>query len=230
MTQTYSPGTIVFAKLKGFPWWPAKVEDDLTVPVHILSQKSKSKGNQYTVCFYGTQDYGFFGHDAIRSFDPVSVEKDMAAKKFKSKDLESAVIEALNELTSPKRRRESVDGERKKRVMQEARLTFYLQCTEDTETRQKVYTLRRKLQRLVYNKKEGEIPKEDYSKIVSLIDEIEETPITYPILKDTKIGKVVKAACTYPFENDYKMINDRCQRLMKHWKMHFINQINQGLQ
>lgn len=25
--KSYTPGTIVFAKLKGYPWWPARVKD-----------------------------------------------------------------------------------------------------------------------------------------------------------------------------------------------------------
>jgi hypothetical protein len=25
--KSYIPGTIVFAKLKGYPWWPARVKD-----------------------------------------------------------------------------------------------------------------------------------------------------------------------------------------------------------
>ena len=41
-------------------------------------------------------------------------------------------------------------------------------------------------------------------------------------LQDTKIGKVVKAACSYPFEND-TMIKDRCQHLMRSWKTLFID-------
>lgn len=39
--------------------------------------------------------------------------------------------------------------------------------------------------------------------------------------QDTKIGKVVKAACIYPFEDD--TIKDRCQQLMKSWKNNFLD-------
>ncbi|CAO3654945.1 unnamed protein product [Mucor fragilis] len=86
----------------------------------------------------------------------------------------------------------------------------------------KVYHIRHKLQRLVYNKKEGEIPLDDYPKILEVVKDIEEAPMTYSLLKDTKIGKVVKAACSYPFEND-TAIKDRCQQLMRSWKTHFID-------
>lgn len=39
---------------------------------------------------------GFFGPDAIRPFDNAMVENDLKAKKFKTKDLELAVRQALN--------------------------------------------------------------------------------------------------------------------------------------
>jgi hypothetical protein len=38
---------------------------------------------------------GFFGPDAIRPFDSVNVENDLAANKFKTKDLIFAVEQAL---------------------------------------------------------------------------------------------------------------------------------------
>lgn len=39
---------------------------------------------------------GFFGPDSIRPFNKINVEKDLKAKKFKTKDLEMAVREALD--------------------------------------------------------------------------------------------------------------------------------------
>jgi hypothetical protein len=40
--------------------------------------------------------------------------------------------------------------------------------------------------------------------------------------KDTKIGKVVKAATAYPFERNDDGIKDRCHQLLRDWKHSFI--------
>ncbi|ORE09497.1 Tudor/PWWP/MBT [Rhizopus microsporus var. microsporus] len=291
----YSPGTIVFAKLKGYPWWPARIESDQNVPAKVLKQKSKAKGALYTVFFYGSRDYGFFGPDAIRPFHHETVENDLKAKKFKTKDLELAVRQALNPSllkeaeesdedgeeeeeeeedeeeeeepkgkrkareppkrktnnsrgvtkktteTQPKRRgRKAVVGDedteeapQKKRRKSMSAEKEESPITQVNDTREeikktpeykKVYHIRHKLQRLVYNKKEGEIPKDDYPKILEVIKEIEEAPLTYNLLRDTKIGKVVKAACVYPFEDG--TIKERCQQLMKTWKATFLDAAN----
>ncbi|CEP16389.1 hypothetical protein [Parasitella parasitica] len=296
----YLPGTTVFAKLKGYPWWPARIEVDSNVPAKVLKQKSKAKNALYTVFFYGSRDYGFFGPDAIRPFDTEHVENDLKAKKFKTKDLEMAVRQALNPSLlaqiqadeddedeqadeeegeeerakkgkgkrvsssvankkkpvangqTTKRKANTVDSAAQKRKgrklvvgdeeeavgdtavgysldRKRRRKSMSLEKEEDHESPptkddnkkspeyKKMYHIRHKLQRLVYNKKEGEIPIEDYPKILQIVKEIEEAPMTYSLLKDTKIAKVVKAACSYPFEND-TVIKDRCQHLMRSWK------------
>jgi hypothetical protein len=39
---------------------------------------------------------GFFGPDCVRPFDRATVERDLKAKKFKTKDLEIAIHQALD--------------------------------------------------------------------------------------------------------------------------------------
>ncbi|KAI8889952.1 Tudor/PWWP/MBT [Backusella circina FSU 941] len=94
--EGYTPGTIVFAKLKGYPWWPARIESDQEMPEKVLKKKSRNKAALYNVFFYGSRDYGFFGPDAIRPFNPVNVQDDLDAKKFRTRDLEIAIRQALN--------------------------------------------------------------------------------------------------------------------------------------
>ncbi|CAM0138063.1 unnamed protein product [Umbelopsis sp. WA50703] len=86
----------------------------------------------------------------------------------------------------------------------------------------KLYHLRHKLQKLVYEKKEEDISLEDYTKIDGVLNEIEalQGEVTYEILKETKIGKVMKNACAHTFPNDTKYkLKDRCLHLMKKWKV-----------
>lgn len=47
----------------------------------------------------------------------------------------------------------------------------------------KIYQIRHKLQKLVYEKKPGEIKKEDYSKISHVVKEIEDAEMTYDLLR-----------------------------------------------
>lgn len=379
--REYIPGDTVFAKLKGYPWWPARVENDKDIPPKILKQKTKTKGTIYTVFFYGSRDYGFFGPDCVRPFDRATVERDLKAKKFKTKDLEIAIHQALDpsilkaeeeaeaaaaaaeeeeeeeedeeeeeeeeeaeeeeEEEEGKRKKEedgnnkskrkdrkkpvaaaaTVDKKKKplpkkkpvKKVIKEeeeeeeeeedeeeqvtnnnkrvrttkkatpnnnnkrARLADNTESTstntndrkkrrkslstegeESTNNRnqresstisrkseepttvvsnsnntekqgeleafkktpeyKRIYHIRHKLQKLVYEKKPGEIQKEDFVKVSQVVKEIEDSTMTYDLLRYTKIGKVVKFACSYDYGDDEYKINQRCQQLMKNWK------------
>ncbi|KAI8379588.1 uncharacterized protein BYT42DRAFT_569307 [Radiomyces spectabilis] len=330
-TVDYPPGTIVFAKLKGYPWWPARVEADQDVPAKVLKQRSRSKNPLFTVFFYGSRDYGFFGPDCIRPFDRATVERDLKAKKFKTKDLEIAVRQALDpslleeleeeeeeeeeeepedeeeeevakkadkaakkkgadkktnarKKTAPaseeeeeedkkranvsnnkrrsrklsekapspkdrKKRRKSMsqenDEDHRERMSESPLLArkseepeassanhhdksrvddleAYQQTAEYQQHFKRVYHIRHKLQRLVYDKKPGEIPREEYGRIAQVVKEIEDLDMTYGLLRHTKIGKVVKAACTYNYEGDNEYnIRERCQQLMRNWKALF---------
>ncbi|KAI7869715.1 hypothetical protein BDF14DRAFT_1779847 [Spinellus fusiger] len=309
----HTPGNLVFAKLKGYPWWPARIENEQNVPAKVLQQKSRTKGPLWTVLFFGTGDYGFVGSDNIRSFEKEDVERDLKDKKFKSKDLEHAVRQALDPTyleddkkdtsnksyktgapstkksvqtktsvkrkldkahQDPPRKRstrkstkdpdESTDEKIKKqkpviiekaaenhcrespslspttpRKPDEVHPTDKLLVQEDCKPQdsnvdpadtidktafKKVYHARHRLQKLVYDKKAGEIPKEAYPRIASIIQEVEQLPMTYTLLKETKIGKVLKAACSYSYENDTDHnINDKCQQILKTWKSLFLN-------
>ncbi|CAO3606926.1 unnamed protein product [Cunninghamella echinulata] len=319
--NAYPPGTIVFAKLKGYPWWPAKIEDERTVPAKVLKQKTKTKSPVWTVFFFGSRDYGFFGPDSIRPFNRANVEKDLKARKFKTKDLELAVREALDpsaleeeddereeeneeeeqnetplekkrkaptakggkknskattnkkstttttKATTPttmdtsdqddmdtssankkrgitdkednkKKRRKSMSTEKEDIPNGEDHTATSLISSrkseegsakdgipiEETREYKKLYHLRHRLQKLIYEKKDGEIPEEDYPKISQHLKDVEEAYITYTLLKQTKIGKVVKAGCGYNFTNDTEYnLRDRCNKLMRKWKEIFLN-------
>ncbi|KAI9473649.1 MAG: hypothetical protein EXX96DRAFT_610576 [Benjaminiella poitrasii] len=358
-SREYTPGDIVFAKLKGYPWWPARVENDKDIPPKVLKQKGKSKGVLYTVFFYGSRDYGFFGPDCVRPFDRETVERDLKAKKFKTKDLELAIHQALDPSllkaeeeaeaaaaaaaeaeeeeeeeeevmtkrkrgkgtrssdktndkkkkgsatetkkrnnsssasrrktyeeeeeeeeeeevvesrpkrkraannrptkrsrgennsssetngTDTKKRRKSLSTEQEEDSMQNKRESSTISNKSEepnnntnnqslgngnieaqkdidafkkTPEYKRIYHIRHKLQKLVYEKKPGEIRKEDFVKISLVVKEIEESQMTFNLLRYTKIGKVVKCACSYDYGEDEYKIGQRCQQLMRNWK------------
>ncbi|EPB89002.1 hypothetical protein HMPREF1544_04125 [Mucor circinelloides 1006PhL] len=290
--REYIPGDTVFAKLKGYPWWPARIENDKEIPPKVLKQKTKSKGLLYTVFFYGSRDYGFFGPDCIRPFDREAVERDLRDKKFKTKDLENAVHQALDPsilraqeeaeaaaaaaeeeedeeepeeeddeeekaaeddeeddeeeepVVKPKRKdrkkprkslsteqeedhhtkRESSTVSRKSEEPNSHNSIGHIEKQDDldmfkkTPEYKKIYHIRHKLQKLVYEKKPGEIAKDDFARVSQVVKEIEDSQMTYDLLRYTKIGKVVKFACSYDYGDDEHKINQRCQQLMKNWK------------
>lgn len=75
----------------------------LSIPCFFLVQETSKfiflkrvgKKKIIFIC-YKKKNSGFFGPDAIRPFDPQEVENDLNAKKYKTKDLEMAIRQALN--------------------------------------------------------------------------------------------------------------------------------------
>ncbi|KAL7748013.1 hypothetical protein RI367_006559 [Sorochytrium milnesiophthora] len=59
----YSTGDLVFARVKGFPYWPAKIIDISMVP--DIHKKGKPRGQSYPVCFFGTFEYAFMAPDEV---------------------------------------------------------------------------------------------------------------------------------------------------------------------
>ncbi|RUS17977.1 hypothetical protein BC937DRAFT_89293, partial [Endogone sp. FLAS-F59071] len=62
------------------------------------------------------------------------------------------------------------------------------------------------------------IPKEDYTKIDAVLTEVEQFTVTFPLLRETKIGKVMKAACAQDYPEDEFNLKERASQLMKNWK------------
>lgn len=65
----YLVGDIVWAKLTGYPWWPAKVVDEKSLNKRVLAAKPKSSSTVWPVLFFGSFDYGWFGHENLCYFD-----------------------------------------------------------------------------------------------------------------------------------------------------------------
>ncbi|KAF9112969.1 hypothetical protein BGX27_002443 [Mortierella sp. AM989] len=92
--NSYPVGTTVFAKLKGYPWWPARIESEDDLPVNVSSKKPKQRPI-WPVFFFGSYDYGWFGSSELKAFDPPSAEKAKSSLK-KGNALRTALAEALD--------------------------------------------------------------------------------------------------------------------------------------
>ncbi|KAI7821052.1 hypothetical protein BC939DRAFT_456375 [Gamsiella multidivaricata] len=92
--NSYPIGTTVFAKLKGYPWWPARIENEDDLPENVSSKKPKQRPI-WPVFFFGSYDYGWFGTSELKTFDPASAEKAKASLR-KGNALRTALSEALD--------------------------------------------------------------------------------------------------------------------------------------
>jgi hypothetical protein len=61
--------------------------------------------------------------------------------------------------------------------------TSDVESFKKTTEYKKIYHIRHKLQKLVYEKKPGEIKKEDYGKVSSVVKEIEDSDMTFDLLR-----------------------------------------------
>ncbi|CAG8706854.1 14609_t:CDS:2 [Gigaspora margarita] len=96
--MSYAPGNIVYAKLKGYPWWPARVEIESSLPSNVLSKKPKGPKPICGVKFFGTGDYGWFGNNDLKPFEKKEAEILLQKMQNKRRDdlLKKSIREALN--------------------------------------------------------------------------------------------------------------------------------------
>ncbi|KAG0242764.1 hypothetical protein B0O80DRAFT_531899 [Mortierella sp. GBAus27b] len=110
MTETtYPVGTTVFAKLKGYPWWPARIESEDDLPKNVSSKKPKQRPI-WPVFFFGSYDYGWFGTSELKAFDPASAEKAKSSLR-KGNALRTALSEALDPSLVPPRTNNEEEGD-----------------------------------------------------------------------------------------------------------------------
>ncbi|KAF9272870.1 hypothetical protein BGZ68_002018 [Mortierella alpina] len=90
----YPVGTTVLAKLKGYPWWPARIESDEDLPANVASKKPKQRPI-WPVFFFGSYDYGWFAASELKAFDPAAATKTMSGMR-KANLQKTAYAEALD--------------------------------------------------------------------------------------------------------------------------------------
>lgn len=96
MTRDWKPGDLIFAKMKGYPHWPARIDE---VPDGAV----KPSNIKFPIFFFGTHETAFLGPKDIFPYLP---NKEKYAKPNKRKGFNEGLWEIENnpkvELTAPK--------------------------------------------------------------------------------------------------------------------------------
>ncbi|XP_068607604.1 PC4 and SFRS1 interacting protein 1a [Brachionichthys hirsutus] len=96
MTRDWKPGDLIFAKMKGYPHWPARIDE---VPDGAV----KLSNIKFPIFFFGTHETAFLGPKDIY---PYQLNKEKYAKPNKRKGFNEGLWEIENnpkvDLTAPK--------------------------------------------------------------------------------------------------------------------------------
>ncbi|KAM9857076.1 PC4 and SFRS1 interacting protein 1a isoform 1-T1 [Aulostomus maculatus] len=96
MARDWKPGDLIFAKMKGYPHWPARIDE---VPDGAV----KPSNVKFPIFFFGTHETAFLGPKDIFPYQP---NKEKYAKPNKRKGFNEGLWEIENnpkvELTAPK--------------------------------------------------------------------------------------------------------------------------------
>ncbi|KAJ3416105.1 hypothetical protein HDV05_003074 [Chytridiales sp. JEL 0842] len=119
-SDEFAIGTLVWAYVKGYSWWPARVEDESTVPEAVLSVKRASA--VYPVLFFGTYEYGWVAPENLRVYSvdpPVKMQK--KSKPYLKAVSETSDPSILDDRIAERKRQEEEKAAKAEAKAQKAR-------------------------------------------------------------------------------------------------------------
>jgi hypothetical protein len=87
-------GTVVWAKFRGYPWWPSKVESEENLSSKFLSYKPKTPLEHIPVYVYGKEKYAWANTKYIRPFERY---KDIFITGKRTEMFDNAIKKALSD-------------------------------------------------------------------------------------------------------------------------------------
>ncbi|KAJ2716389.1 hypothetical protein H4S00_004556 [Coemansia sp. D1744] len=91
--STYEAGTICWAKLKGYPWWPSRIEVESELTEEVLDSKPRN-GRVYPVLFFGSLDYAWITPENLELYDENLAKHGSKAKNRKDPSFADALKQA----------------------------------------------------------------------------------------------------------------------------------------
>ncbi|KAJ3274096.1 hypothetical protein HDV01_003589 [Terramyces sp. JEL0728] len=227
----FQADTLVWAKVKGYSWWPAKVETEQDLPPFALAAKPP-KPNHIPIYFFGTREFGWVTTDCLKTYQE---NFDDLHKKCKTKPFLLALDEIKDKNTWPvkhqyddfdpdqeskeKKKRKSLPAPKedkketkRRKSMPAASAEKKLKLKPIVISREKLLRLRKKLQLFLQQEQYTE---KDYKLANEYLVEAEKITIDLDLFKETKIGKVVKRLGRKGIK-EYS-ISERCTVLTERW-------------
>ncbi|KAJ2595415.1 hypothetical protein H4R99_005363 [Coemansia sp. RSA 1722] len=93
--NSYEPGTLCWAKLKGYPWWPSRIEHERDLTDEVLDSKPRS-GRVYPVLFFGSLDYAWITPENLEPYEENLAKFGSKAKNRKDPSFADALKQAVD--------------------------------------------------------------------------------------------------------------------------------------